>query len=523
MQPKAVRRHSNTENGKSRPNARPAMTRPKSSGDTHTLALYDGAADVEPMPLPSPTKGILMTPGTAAARRKTVSFGAHVQDNEGKRQGKSGLPDSCPGKFPSPFVKSTEVEDGNVQTAENTRGRNKLTEKLEQAREDSVKRKSVSIRQSIEPVKETYADSAPDVAERVPERFRIMFEQYRERSERECRKLVLKQRATKSFAREKDTQMMEAADQLRQEKKKVDRLERQVADLQAQLRDYHEKLRVSQAEEQNIKEEVNRLKRSSGLSGYRRHDESSAANSSRALDPEKLAPETTSKTRTSRERLSIRDTKTTTFGEAEKAPTRTRARHRNQAQPKGEQDDVWAPSLATPSLIPANVDNVKPAAFPEGGRTSTIMAPLKSLNINTLPQQSISVAMSMGMQPPSPQRDTRSDSPMRSPVRGRPKPVQSLSISVPDSSPFFPDAENERPNVLTGTPVPVRSPMRAVASNENGSPTPKALRRRNRENVAPRSPVQGSATESSEREEAERMARSILAADGRKVSGGEGG
>lgn len=46
--------------------------------------------------------GILMTPGTAATRRKTVSFGAHVVDNEGKKSivpGRSGLPNNCPGNF----------------------------------------------------------------------------------------------------------------------------------------------------------------------------------------------------------------------------------------------------------------------------------------------------------------------------------------------------------------------------------------------------------------------------------------
>src|ERR1700744_4778886 len=40
-------------------------------------------------------QGILMTPGTAAARRKQVKFGRQVLDNESKRSkySKSGLPD----------------------------------------------------------------------------------------------------------------------------------------------------------------------------------------------------------------------------------------------------------------------------------------------------------------------------------------------------------------------------------------------------------------------------------------------
>jgi len=61
--------------------------------------------DIERAVASSPTKGILMTPGTANAKRKSVTFGAAVVDNEGKnRIGKSGLPNNCPGKFPSPWT-----------------------------------------------------------------------------------------------------------------------------------------------------------------------------------------------------------------------------------------------------------------------------------------------------------------------------------------------------------------------------------------------------------------------------------
>ena len=89
------------------------MSRPKSAGDAQVL-LNDVPANA-PDPVSSPTKGILMTPGTAAARRKTVTFGDHVVDNEEKRPVKSGLPDDCPGKFPSPWNKLDGVEqDGDA-------------------------------------------------------------------------------------------------------------------------------------------------------------------------------------------------------------------------------------------------------------------------------------------------------------------------------------------------------------------------------------------------------------------------
>lgn len=444
-----------------------------------------------------------MTPGTAAARRKTVSFGAHVQDNEGKRQGKSGLPDSCPGKFPSPFMKSIQGDEGKKEVADRTRGRNTLTEKLEQVREESAKRKSVSMRQFEGPVE--VSEEAAELTDHTPEYWRIVFEQYRERSERECRKLVAKQKAAKSFAREKDVQLMDTADQLRQEKKKVDRLERQVADLQSELKEYQEKLRASQAEERNAKEEALRLKRGSGLTaGYRRHGDLSANAATRVQELEQPA-RAALRTRASRERLG-HDVKTVT--ENERASPISRARV----------DNAWAPSAVASSLIPP-----KPEALPRNEVSS------QPQNLSTLPQESFSVALSMGLQPPSPQRDRRSDSPMRSPTRTRPKTTENLAITIPDSSAFLPDAENERPNVLTGTPVPIRSPVlspirspkRATASimKENNSPTPKsATRRWQRDKSDVKDQIQVSVTEQSEMDDVMKEARLRLARSGRVVS-----
>lgn len=460
-----------------------------------------------------------MTPGTAAARRKTVSFGTHVQDNEGKRQGKSGLPDSCPGKFPSPFTKSIEAENSKAEFADKSRGRNTLTEKLEQVRDESAKRKSVSSRQPTEPARQY--DASPNAADSGSDHWKIMFEQYRERSERECRKLVSKQRAAKSFAREKDVQLMETADQLRQEKKKVDRLERQVADLQAQLKEFQEKLRLSQAEEQSAKDEATRSKRGSGITGYRRHGDVTAAASARAQEPEKPVQETGLKTRSSKERLATYDLKSTTLAGSRDIPTMPRVRTR--PPPKTEREDVWAQPLAESSLIPTRPETLPPSPSPKASQASTSTLPLKSLAINTLPQESFSVALSMGLQPPSPQRDPRSDSPMHSPTRSRPKLKENLSITVPDISTFLPDAENERPNVLTGTPVPIRSPVlsprgaAASTAKDSGSPTLKVPRRSHRENVGPKYTSQIS-IERSEMDEYMRIARSRIAEKGRTVS-----
>lgn len=79
---------------------------------------------------PSKPPGILMTPGTARTR-KTVSFGGGVKDaTELRKDSKSGIPDDCPGKFPSPWVpkEPSKLGDGNLR-------RTALTRSLEKVRD----------------------------------------------------------------------------------------------------------------------------------------------------------------------------------------------------------------------------------------------------------------------------------------------------------------------------------------------------------------------------------------------------
>lgn len=88
------------------------------------------------MDTPSKPQGILMTPGTARTR-KTVSFGGGVKDETGvagvKEGSKSGIPDDCPGKFPSPWVANvpkvpSKLGDGSLR-------RTALTRSMERVRD----------------------------------------------------------------------------------------------------------------------------------------------------------------------------------------------------------------------------------------------------------------------------------------------------------------------------------------------------------------------------------------------------
>lgn len=94
----------------------------------------------------SPTKrqGILMTPGTARAR-KTVTFGSQVNDSKAKPNSMSGIPDDCPGKFPSPWVpkEPSPLGDGSAK-------KTALTRSLERVRETRKKQEETQIKKNVE-------------------------------------------------------------------------------------------------------------------------------------------------------------------------------------------------------------------------------------------------------------------------------------------------------------------------------------------------------------------------------------
>lgn len=175
-----------------------------------------------------------MTPGTAAGKKKNVTFGDHVVDNQEKRPLKSGLPDDCPGKFPSPWNKNAEGEKDGA--GERTRGRNKLTEALEQARDESRQRGDQANREARSP--------SPAKENDCCAYWRREYEAYRTNTQREVKKLVKKYKAAKDYAQSKDDEASETRTQLYEAETKADALEEAVNILTAQIKDLEEKLRA---------------------------------------------------------------------------------------------------------------------------------------------------------------------------------------------------------------------------------------------------------------------------------------
>jgi hypothetical protein len=204
----------------------------------------------------SPSKqpgGILMTPGTASKGRKTVSFGSQVMDNEGKRGiiGKSGIPNDCPGKFPSPWTPGTALK---VELGSDKRPRTKLTEALLDART------TTQPKSGQRPKAKDDSDITIDLGAPRSESgkyWKEQYENYADRSEKEMKKVIAKQQLAKKFAMKKDGEVTELATKLELERKKFRQRERE---LEQQNKDFQERLRKALADNTSATVEVAALK-----------------------------------------------------------------------------------------------------------------------------------------------------------------------------------------------------------------------------------------------------------------------
>ncbi|KAI7457916.1 hypothetical protein KC357_g7394 [Hortaea werneckii] len=480
------RRHSNNENGRLRQTStrpeRPSMTRPKSAGDVYRAAKEEDA--ILPEPVASPTKGILLTPGTGGAKRKTVTFGDHVKDNEEKRPIQSGLPDDCPGKFPSPWVKGNPPDEQSEERKESFRGRGNLTEAFEQAREESARRKR--------PEKKTNCSKDEDPPKDKDEPsseagmfWKAQYDSYRENSQREVRKLIAKQKLAKNFAKDKDQECTDLADQLRQERKKVEKLERRTAELEEQLRE----MEAQMTSKRSVERGRNPVEKGAeGDLRTRRNQKTEPAKIAAVSAAEHAVPAQNAEQPSEHQRnVPAEDSAKT--GEGSDRQQKRRLTRPDNLRSKTS-DDIWNQSFGSSSQAPNNVS-------PITGRpvtSETHATPLKSLNVNTLPN-SKTRRDSAQPSPPSMERfakeplirqevvtspkekggEKRRKSPVRSPELPQPSPeaarsssrsplrrmhsrqeeAEDLSIPVPASSPFEPN--------------PMLSPPGATASNSNSN------------------------------------------------------
>ncbi|CAG7974655.1 unnamed protein product [Penicillium olsonii] len=196
--------------------------------------------DATANPSGSPTKSILVTPGTAL-RRKTVSFGESVVDNEGKRPGSASKPAKTP---PNPSG-SLSAQWMSGSSDGSGKPRSKLTQTLMNARDNASK--------NLETSKGDESTEKPDSPElealdneditmnledphsESGKYWKTEFDNYRVKTNREIKKLIHYRSIAKSYARKKDSEAMRLADKLKEEEEKVAEMERQVSRLASSM------------------------------------------------------------------------------------------------------------------------------------------------------------------------------------------------------------------------------------------------------------------------------------------------
>ncbi|KAH0288887.1 hypothetical protein M436DRAFT_65793 [Aureobasidium namibiae CBS 147.97] len=198
---------------------------------TATLDLPTRSKDnMAPVALPSapvlsPTKpnGILMTPGTTR-RNKTVSFGAQVVDKDTTNRGRVA-----------------SLGDGLAQSASTTnRAPTKLTAQLQQVRNSAQKAKTNQMQRAKDDTDLTMDYLEP--RSQSGKYWKREYESYAENTQREMKKLVLKQKAAKDYAKEKEQEVADLQTQLRQERQRVEKLEAKTKELAVQVKEFERKM-----------------------------------------------------------------------------------------------------------------------------------------------------------------------------------------------------------------------------------------------------------------------------------------
>lgn len=219
----------------------------------------------------SPTKlpGILLTPGTATTRRKTVSFGNEIPEDAKKNASEvpgQGRPsEDLPGKFPSPFVSRL---DASVKPARKTT----LTETLENAREGkSAKSEATRTSSKSQPkpkennfmvdTKGFASGSVRQQSNQDPSRqmqdgdtltgdmtvdlnqphsqsgryWKSEYEQYHEQALAEMKKLIGYKQRAKEYAQMKDTENLNLSGKLKEYQHAIGSMEYKISQLSAQV------------------------------------------------------------------------------------------------------------------------------------------------------------------------------------------------------------------------------------------------------------------------------------------------
>lgn len=197
----------------------------------------------------SPTKSILVTPGTTSNRRKTVSFGETAFREDAER--KETLSKSNSATVSSMGSVTSQWMSG--QSDGKSRPRSRLTQSLLDAKENAtedIPKTIVSTRNEDTPAEnegrynigtslsENHNDETIDLDDprsQSGQYWKTEFENYRKRTNLEIKKLIQYRSVARSYARKKDIEAMRLIEKLRREEEKVADMECRVTGLASDM------------------------------------------------------------------------------------------------------------------------------------------------------------------------------------------------------------------------------------------------------------------------------------------------
>jgi hypothetical protein len=194
----------------------------------------------------SPTKSILITPGTATNRRKTVSFGGLALQSE---QSMDGLLDASHGKSQRPASVSMNPD---AQRASDGLRRSLFpgVEKAEintaqipvAVNDDGGPSTSLAMVHSMEETEST-ADVTIDLKQprsRSGQHWKQEYQRDHDKSKVEMRKLIRYSQIAKSYAVKKDAEAMSSGEKLKRSESRLAEMESRISEIAAKLRDSQE-------------------------------------------------------------------------------------------------------------------------------------------------------------------------------------------------------------------------------------------------------------------------------------------
>lgn len=202
-------------------------------------------------PLSSPTKGILLTPGTGATRRKTVSFGTLLADAQKKEEQSPSA--AVNRSSPLKIRRHPEVAEASprIQPRHSSLTKTLIELSKQKPIDQIIPIKCSEMGPTMEPTAnigpktegtDQIADTTVDLSQpcsRSGQHWKTEYEQYHKRSNREMKKIILYGQNVKSYAVKKDSEATGLGEKLKKELAKVAEMEKKVSKLAAQLRHAH--------------------------------------------------------------------------------------------------------------------------------------------------------------------------------------------------------------------------------------------------------------------------------------------